>query len=106
MSHPGNQAKLEATEQLAQLAEESGLRLVDLALGFVLEHPGVTSTIIGPRTPEQLESYLASAEVRLDARVLDRIDEIVPPGVTFNPADVGWNPPALADPGASRRRTR
>jgi aryl-alcohol dehydrogenase-like predicted oxidoreductase len=93
-SLPGNQAKLEAAEQLALLAEEAGMSLIELALGFVLEHPAVTSTIIGPRTLGHLESYLPGADVRLDAAVLDRIDEIVPPGTTFNAADIGWEAPS------------
>ena len=86
-----------------QLAEEAGITLIHLALAFVLEHPAVTSAIIGPRTMEQLETQLAAADVRLDADVLDRIDEIVPPGTNLNAADVGWTPPALADTAARRR---
>jgi aryl-alcohol dehydrogenase-like predicted oxidoreductase len=97
MSLAGNQAKLEAVEQLALLAQDAGLTLIQLALGFVLEHPGVTSAIIGPRTMEHLESYLAGADVRLEPRILDHIDEIVAPGTTFNTADIGWESPALAD---------
>jgi aryl-alcohol dehydrogenase-like predicted oxidoreductase len=95
MSMPANQAKLEAVEQLSLLAEEAGVTLPQLALAFVLEHPAITSAIIGPRTPEQLEAYLASAGVHLDAAILDRIDEIVPPGTVYNRADFGWEPPAL-----------
>jgi hypothetical protein len=68
----------------------------------VREHPGVTSAIVGPRTMEQLDSYLANAGERLDSAVLDRIDEIVPPGTFYNKADVGWEAPELQDP-ASRR---
>jgi aryl-alcohol dehydrogenase-like predicted oxidoreductase len=94
---PGNQAKLEAVEQLALLAEENGLTLPQLALGFILEHPGVTSAIIGPRTMEQLETYLASGASRLHPATLDRIDEIVPPGTVFNQADVAWLNPALTN---------
>ena len=74
-----------------------------MALAFVLEHPAVTAPIIGPRTMEQLESQLPAAEIRLSADVLDRIDEIVPPGTTVNPADDGWTPPAIADPRLRRR---
>ena len=73
-------------------------------MGFVLEHPAVTAAIIGPRTMEQLEALLLTASVVLPVDVLDRIDQIVPPGVTFNVADAGWEPPALAD--ASQRRRR
>ena len=99
---PANQAKLEAVEQLSQLAESAGLTLPQLALGFIREHPGVTAAIIGPRTLDQLEAYLASAGAQLDAATLDRIDEIVPPGTVFTNADVGWEPPSLRDAAARR----
>jgi aryl-alcohol dehydrogenase-like predicted oxidoreductase len=95
MSLPANQAKLEAAEALAVLAEEAGLSLIHMALAFVLEHPAVTAAIIGPRTMEQLESQLGAADVTLPADVLDRIDEIVPPGINLNPTDGGWQNPAL-----------
>ena len=87
MSSPANQRKLDAVEQLALLAEQAGLPLIELAVAFVINHPGVTSAIIGPRTMEQLDAFLPAAGVTLPADVLDRIDEIVAPGVTVNPAD-------------------
>jgi aryl-alcohol dehydrogenase-like predicted oxidoreductase len=102
LSLPENQRKLDAAEQLAQLAEEAGLTLIQLALAFVLNHPAVTAPIIGPRTMEHLESQLAAADVVLEQAVLDRIDEIVPPGVNLNPADGGWQNPSLR-PEARRR---
>jgi aryl-alcohol dehydrogenase-like predicted oxidoreductase len=102
MSLPGNQRKLEAADALAVLADEAGVSLIEMALAFVLEHPAVTAPIIGPRTMEQLESQLGAADVRLTADVLDRIDEIVPPGLNLNPGDGGWQNPALA-PGRRRR---
>ncbi len=105
LSEPGNQKKLEAADALAVLAQEAGLSLVHLALAFTLQHPAVTSPIIGPRTMEHLESQLGAVDVRLPAEVLDRIDEIVPPGVTLSSADRGYVPPALQDPFLRRRRT-
>ena len=102
LSIPANARKLEAAEALAQLAEESGLTLVQLALAFVLRHPAVTAPIIGPRTMEHLESQLAALDVTLGDDVLDRIDEIVPPGVDVNPADAGYQDPAM-EPAARRR---
>jgi aryl-alcohol dehydrogenase-like predicted oxidoreductase len=99
---PANQAKLEAADALARVAEESGISLIHLALAFVINHPAVTAAIIGPRTIEQLDSQLGAAEVRLDISLLDRIDEIVAPGTTINPTDAGWTNPALA--AAARRR--
>jgi aryl-alcohol dehydrogenase-like predicted oxidoreductase len=102
LSIPANQAKLDAADALAQLAEQAGLSLIHLALAFVVRHPAVTAAIIGPRTIEQLESQLGAADVELSEEILDRIDEIVPPGVNVNPADGGWDNPALA-PSARRR---
>lgn len=87
MSSLANQRKLDAVEELALLAEEVGIPLLQLAIAFVINHPGVTSAIVGPRTLEQLESYLPAAELTLSAEVLDRIDQIVAPGVTINPDD-------------------
>jgi aryl-alcohol dehydrogenase-like predicted oxidoreductase len=102
LSLPANQRKLEAAEALAQLAEEAGLSLIELAIAFVLNHPAVTAAIIGPRTMEQLQSQLPAADVVLDPALLDRIDELVPPGTNLNPADGGWTNPAL-QPAARRR---
>ena len=102
LSIPANQAKLEAADALGRLADEAGLTLIDLALAFVINHPAVTAAIIGPRTVEHLDSQLSAAEVELADDVLDRIDEIVPPGVTISPVDQGWQNPALAP--AARRR--
>ncbi|MDQ3934020.1 MAG: aldo/keto reductase [Actinomycetota bacterium] len=102
MSLPGNQRKLEACDALADLAEEAGLTVIHMANAFILRHPAITAPIIGPRTMEHLESYLGAPEVTLTDDVLDRIDEIVPPGVDLNPPDVGWDNPAL-EPEARRR---
>src|SRR5579884_58147 len=102
MSIPANQRKLEAADALASLAEQAGITLIEMALAFVIRHPAVTAAIIGPRTMEQLESQLTAADVKLSDDVLDRIDEIVPPGVNLNPDDAGWQNPALR-PGARRR---
>jgi aryl-alcohol dehydrogenase-like predicted oxidoreductase len=102
LSKPENQRKLDAADQLGQLADEAGMPLIQLAIAFVLNHPAVTAPIIGPRTMEHLESQLPAADVVLDEALLDRIDEIVPPGTNLNPTDSGWSDPAL-EPGARRR---
>lgn len=100
-----NRRKLEAADALAELAEEHGLRLIDLALGFALNHPASSSVIVGPRTREHLDSYLRAASVSLDEAILDRIDEIVAPGTHFVERDTGIHTPALA-PAARRRPPR
>jgi aryl-alcohol dehydrogenase-like predicted oxidoreductase len=95
MSLPENQRKLEAVEQLATVADEAGMSLIKLAIGFVVNHPAVTSAIIGPRTMEQLDSQLPAGAVALDPAILDRIDEIVQPGVNLNPADTSYGEQVL-----------
>lgn len=102
MSLPANQRKLETVEALAAVADDAGLTLIELAIAFVIRHPAVTAAIIGPRTMEQLESQLPAADVRLSDDVLDRIDALVPPGVTINPADNSYGSAELAP--AARRR--
>ena len=102
LSLPGNQRKLDVVDELAQIAETAGMSLIELAIAFVLNHPAVTAPIIGPRTMEHLESQLPAADVVLDEALLDRIDELVPPGTNLNPADAGWANPAL-EPAARRR---
>jgi aryl-alcohol dehydrogenase-like predicted oxidoreductase len=102
MSLPENQRKLAAVQELAKVADDAGLTLIELAIAFVVNHPAVTSAIIGPRTMEQLDSQFPAAEVTLDAAVLDRIDEIVKPGVVLNPADTSYGEQTLAP--ALRRR--
>lgn len=103
LSKPGNRAKLDIVERLAKLAAEAGMPLTHLATAFVRAHPAVTSVLIGPRRPEQLADLLAGADVELGEDVLDRIDEIVPPGTDVNAGDVYFTWPALADKRLRRR---
>jgi aryl-alcohol dehydrogenase-like predicted oxidoreductase len=102
MTSPANQRKLDVVEDLARLAEQAGTSLIELSIAFVLRHPGVTSAIVGPRTMEQLESYLPAAGIELSTEVLDRIDELVAPGVTVNPDDNSYGASELTP--AARRR--
>lgn len=100
---PANVTKLNIVEQLMEVADGIGCSLPDLAVAFTVAHPGVTSVIVGPRTMNQLEALLKGASLTLDDATLDRIDEIVPPGInTYHPDGV-WRPPALADTARRRR---
>src|SRR5437660_7538008 len=101
---PENQRKLELVEELLKVAADAGTSLTHLALAWVVEHPAVTSAIIGPRTMDQLTDLLGARDVMLDNAVLDRIDELVPPGTNVNDADAGWVPPSLSK--KARRRPR
>ncbi len=100
---PSNRAKMDAVEKLATLADEAGLTMIQLALGFVTAHPAVTSAIIGPRTVDHLHSQLAAADTVLSADVLDAIDAIVPAGVDLAPQEKFDTPPALLDAALRRR---
>ena len=103
---PGNQRKLEVVTELSVVADQAGISLIEMALAFVMEHPAISSAIIGPRTMEQLESQLSAPSVRLETSVLDRIDEIVPPGTNLNAADGGYMPPSIASSWRRRRPGR
>jgi aryl-alcohol dehydrogenase-like predicted oxidoreductase len=102
MSLAVNQRKLDIVESLSLLAEEAGISLIHMAIAFTIRHPAVTSSIIGPRTMEQLESQIGAAEIKLSDELLNKIDAIVPPGININPADGGWESPAMS--AAARRR--
>jgi aryl-alcohol dehydrogenase-like predicted oxidoreductase len=101
--HLTDERKLDAVERLVPLAREAGMSLTHLAMAFAITHPGVTSAIIGPRTVSHLEDLLAGAEVTLDDEILDRIDQIVPPGTDIGPLDVAHVPPSLTDERLRRR---
>ncbi len=99
-----DEPRLDAVEQLIPLAGEAGLPMTHLAMAFAIAHPGVTSAIIGPRTMEQLDDLLAGVDVRLDDEILDRIDEIVPPGADVGaPDQSAYLPPALQRASLRRR---
>ena len=101
--HFSDERKLDVVEQLIPLAEKAGLPMTHLAMAFAIAHPGVTSAIIGPRTAEQLDDLLASADVTLDDEILDQIDEIAPPGTDAGPNDVAYTPPAISSVSLRRR---
>jgi aryl-alcohol dehydrogenase-like predicted oxidoreductase len=101
--HFSDERKLGVVEQLIPLADKAGLPMTHLAMAFAIAHPGVTSAIIGPRTMEQLDDLLAGADVTLDDEVLDRIDEIAPPGTDAGPNDVAYTPPGVSTASLRRR---
>jgi aryl-alcohol dehydrogenase-like predicted oxidoreductase len=100
---PSNQARMEAVERLATVAEDAGLTMIQLALGFVTAHPAVTSAIIGPRTLDHLASQLAAADTVLSSDVLDAIDTIVAPGTDLAPEEKFDTPPSLLEASLRRR---
>jgi aryl-alcohol dehydrogenase-like predicted oxidoreductase len=101
---PANAAKLEAADALGALADQAGITLIQMATAFAVRHPAVTSAIIGPRTMDHLDAYLAADGVELPADLLDRIDEIVPPGSAVDIADTYWQYGTTSLTPAARRR--
>ncbi|MEV7361107.1 aldo/keto reductase [Streptomyces sp. NPDC091299] len=102
-SVPANRARLEAVEQLAAIADEAGLSMIQLALGFVTAHPAVTCALVGPRTLDHLHTQLAAADTVLGPDVLDAIDAVVAPGTDLAAHEKYDTPPALLDPSLRRR---
>ena len=103
-ANPANAAKLAAADALSALADQAGITLIQMAVAFATRHPAVTSAIIGPRTMEHLDAYLAADGIDLPGDLLDRIDQVVPPGVTINVADNMWDIGTPALGAAVRRR--
>ncbi|MFT7476700.1 MAG: aryl-alcohol dehydrogenase-like predicted oxidoreductase [Verrucomicrobiales bacterium] len=99
----GNEAKFDAVEALQRIADQAGLSLTQMALAWNGEHPAISSTLIGPRTEEQLRELVDASDVRLSDDVLNAIDHVVPPGLTINAADTDWVPPGLAVDARRRR---
>ena len=99
-----DERRLDAVEQIIPLAEKAGLPMTHLAMAFAIAHPGVTSAILGPRTMEQFDDLLAGVDVTLTDEILDRIDEIVPPGTDVGaPDQSAYLPPAIQRPDLRRR---
>ncbi|WP_180045936.1 NADP(H)-dependent aldo-keto reductase [Acinetobacter sp. YH12117] len=65
-----------ATEQYAQLAEQHGLSLTQLALAFIKQQFFVTSTIIGATSLEQLKENIDAFDVNLSDDILQGIEAI------------------------------
>jgi aryl-alcohol dehydrogenase-like predicted oxidoreductase len=105
VQHLHDERRLDAVEKLIPLAAEAGLPMTHLAMAFTMAHPGVTSALVGVRTMDHLDGLLTGLDVTLTDDILDRIDEIVPPGTDVGTLDQAYQPPALENPGLRRRPT-
>ncbi len=101
--HLSDERRISVVEQLVPLAKEAGLPMTHLAMAFTIAHPGVSAALLGPRTMEHLDDLLAGADVELSDDLLDRIDEIVPPGTDVTALDQEYRPPALLETALRRR---
>ena len=68
--------EFETVEELRPLAQQAGMSLAQLATGWVLAHPAITSPIVGASRPEQLDDPLAAVETHLDHALKARLDEL------------------------------
>jgi aryl-alcohol dehydrogenase-like predicted oxidoreductase len=101
--HLNDEHRLDVVERLIPIADEAGMPMTHLAMAFTIAHPGVTSALLGARSEQQLDDLLAGVDVALTDDILDRIDEIVPPGTDVGTLDQAYLPPPLLDPGLRRR---
>ncbi|MEV0081256.1 aldo/keto reductase family protein [Saccharopolyspora sp. NPDC050642] len=84
---------LERVQKLEPLAAEAGLSPAQLAVAWVLQNPNVSAAIIGASRPEQIAENVAASGVRLEARLLRRMEEILAPVAERNPAKTAENAP-------------
>jgi aryl-alcohol dehydrogenase (NADP+) len=103
VQHLNDERRIDVVEQLVPLAAEAGLPMTHLAMAFTIAHPGVTSALLGARTMDHLDGLLTGLDVTLTDDILDRIDEIVPPGTDIGILDQAYQPPALVNPSVRRR---
>jgi aryl-alcohol dehydrogenase-like predicted oxidoreductase len=68
---------LAVAERLAEIAQEKGLSLVQLAIGWILREPAITCVLVGAKSPAQVQDHLGAVGVQFSEEELDRIDEIL-----------------------------
>jgi aryl-alcohol dehydrogenase-like predicted oxidoreductase len=68
---------------LVEIGEAHSVSAAQVAIGWLLGRPGVTSVVIGARTDEQLADNLAAAELELSAEERSRLDEISAPPLLY-----------------------
>ena len=84
-----NHKALALVEDLTGMAESKGIKLPELAHAWLLQRPGITSPIIGPREVSHVHSALKSCEVTFSQNELDKIDELIPPGTWVSDFNYG-----------------
>jgi aryl-alcohol dehydrogenase-like predicted oxidoreductase len=92
---------LTAVQRLRPIADEAGLTMAQLAVAWVLQNDNVSAAIVGATRPEQVLDNVGASGVRLDADVLERIDEVIGPFVERDPAKT-QSPPQVPRPGGGR----
>ncbi|OIV37544.1 aldo/keto reductase [Mangrovactinospora gilvigrisea] len=83
--HIDNQDLLERVQQLKPLADEAGLTMAQLAVAWVLQNPNVSAAIVGATRPEQIVDNVKASGVKLDAGLLEKIDQVLEPHIVRDP---------------------
>jgi aryl-alcohol dehydrogenase-like predicted oxidoreductase len=68
---------LEGVQKLKPIADEAGLTMAQLSIAWVLQNPNVAAAIIGASRPEQVESNVKAAGVKLEPAVMKQIDDVI-----------------------------
>ena len=76
---------LTRVQKLKPIAQEAGLSMAQLAVAWVLQNPNVSSAIIGASRPEQVHDNVKASGVKLDARVMKKIDAVLADVVERDP---------------------
>jgi aryl-alcohol dehydrogenase-like predicted oxidoreductase len=86
------QQGIEVAQRLSERAAAKGCSLPQLAVAWVLHQPGITGTIVGPRTLDHFKDLLGASNVSLDASDLEFCDALVPAGshVSDHFNSAGW----------------
>ena len=83
---------LTRVQQLRPIADEAGLTLAQLAVAWTLQNPGVSAAIVGATRPEQVRENVRASGIRLDEAVMRRIDDILGPVISTDPAGTASPP--------------
>ena len=89
-----NDKALGSVEKYLTFCDERDVSPVEFAVAWCKNREGVTSPIIGPRTMQQLEDYLAARKIVVSKEDEKAIDAIFPPGThvsNYYSADFGPN---------------
>jgi aryl-alcohol dehydrogenase-like predicted oxidoreductase len=68
----------DAIETVKSVAEEIDASPTQVSLAWLLEQETVTAPVVGPRTPSQLESNVAAADLDLSEDAIERLDAAIP----------------------------
>ena len=66
----------DTVDELVKVADEAGMPLPTLAVAWMLQHPAITSPIVGASRPDQLDATIAAVDTKLDADLVERLNDM------------------------------